>query len=371
MSYTEKLSKIVIIAIYAAIAFFALKYFGNVVGYVVLSLIVALIAKPLVNVMRKIKIRNKSIPDGVLSLAAILIILTILCSIVAGLVPIFTEVIRKVAILAEEASLDGVSIYLHDFNSTLVNTFHLAPDFKVEEVAMDELYSLLNFNMFGNVIGTIASTIGSIGVGLFSVVFIAFFLIKDNTMFPRLMSALTPEKHVEHTKAAISEVERLLSRYFVGLLIEMAAVGTIDFIGLWGIAKLDFATALGIGFMAGLLNIIPYIGPLIGTVIGTILATALKFCDLAVIPDIHFGLFLAIVVAIFLFAQFIDNVVLQPLIYSTSVQAHPLEIFVVLLVAGSIGGIVGMLLAIPAYTVLRVICINFIPDSKFVQTFWR
>lgn len=371
MSYTEKLSKIIIVAIYAAIAFFALKYFGSVVGYIVLSLIVALIAKPLVKLIRKIKIGGKSLPDAILSLLSIIFILSVLCAVIAGLIPIFTELVREISILTDGASLEGLSSYLNDFNSTLVNLFHLTPGFKIEVVAMDELYSALNFNMFGNVIGTIASTIGGIGIGLFAAIFIAFFLIKDDTLFPRLISAITPDRHSQHIKSAISEVERLLSRYFVGLIIEMAAVCLIDFMGLWSIAKLDVATALGIGFMAGILNIIPYVGPLIGTVIGSILAIAFKFCEMGVVPNINFGLFVIIVVAIFLFAQFVDNTVLQPLIYSTSVQAHPLEIFVVLLLAGSIGGILGMLLAIPAYTVVRVLCINFFPESKFVRTFWR
>jgi predicted PurR-regulated permease PerM len=63
----------------------------------------------------------------------------------------------------------------------------------------------------------------------------------------------------------------------------------------------------------------------------------------------------------------IDNVVFQPQIFSRSVKSHPLEIFIVILIAATIGGVIGMLIAIPAYTVLRVIAKEFFNQNKLVQ----
>ena len=76
-------------------------------------------------------------------------------------------------------------------------------------------------------------------------------------------------------------------------------------------------------------------------------------------------IYMAIVFAI---TQLIDNIVLQPLIYGNSVHAHPLEIFLVILLAGSMAGIPGMILAIPGYTVLRVILREFFNKYKLVET---
>jgi len=368
LKYTEKLSHTVLAAIYIAIAFFALKYFGSIIGYIFFSFIVALIAKPLMNSLRKIKIRNKQIPDTILALFSIIFILVVLIGIVAGLVPVFANLVVDISILSESASLTGISEYLANFNYFLSDKFNLAPDFKVEVAAMDELSSILNFNMFGNIIGMVASTIGGIGVGLFSVVFIAFFLIKDDQLFPRLLKAITPDRHQEHIVSTLNDVDRLLSRYFLGLLVEMGSVCLIILLGLWGVAKLDFETALGIGFLAGLLNVIPYVGPLLGGVMGTLMAVVFKFCNDGFAMDVNIWVFFSIVVAVFLVAQLVDNTLLQPIIYSTSVKTHPLEIFIVLLVAGTVGGIVGMLLAIPIYTIVRVFVVNFFPDSKIVKT---
>ena len=146
----------------------------------------------------------------------------------------------------------------------------------------------------------------------------------------------------------------------------MLGVALIDFLGLWLIARLDFSYAIGIAFIAGLLNVIPYVGPLIGEGLGVVFGIVLKLGTGAGL-DVNLWVFALIILAIMLTAQFIDNFVYQPLIYSTSIKAHPLEIFVVLLMAGHIGGTLGMLVAIPAYTVVRVIAIRFFYKYKVIQ----
>ena len=83
--------------------------------------------------------------------------------------------------------------------------------------------------------------------------------------------------------------------------------------------------------------------------------------------DVSFWGYIAILAGIFVFAQLIDNYIFQPIIYSNSVKAHPLEIFIVLLMAGYVGGVVGMLIAIPAYTVIRVFAAKFLSHVKFVR----
>ena len=73
------------------------------------------------------------------------------------------------------------------------------------------------------------------------------------------------------------------------------------------------------------------------------------------------------VVGVFLTMQMLDNFLLQPFIFSNSVKAHPLEIFIIILVGAKLGGITGMILAIPAYTVIRVIAKIFLSEFRIVQ----
>lgn len=366
--YTEILAKWLLAAFVAVIAWLLFRQFGSVVVYVLLAGVVSLIAKPLKMMLAKIRIKGHRAPDWFLAILSILLILVIFCGIIAGLAPMVKEVISDVASVTGDTSLGAISSNLAELNAYLVNTFDLDSGFRIEVAILHQVKSLINVNIFGNVIGSVASALASFGIGLFSVVFIAFFFIRDEKLFSRIICALAPDRHEDEVAQSLSDVEHLLSRYFIGLIVEMSCVGLIDFLGLWAIARLELGTAIGIGFMAGLLNIIPYVGPLLGGVLGTIIAMTIRYCGAGACGlDIGFWGFLAILVAVFLLAQLVDNFILQPVIYSTSIQASPLEIFIVMLLAGTMGGILGMLTAIPAYTVVRVVAGRFFPQVKFIR----
>lgn len=366
--YTEILAKWLLAAFVVVIAWLLFRQFGSVVVYVLLAGVVSLIAKPLKMMLAKIRIKGHRAPDWFLAILSILLILVIFCGIIAGLAPMVKEVISDVASVTGDTSLGAISSNLAELNAYLVKTFDLDPGFRIEVAILHQVKSLINVNIFGNVIGSVASALASFGIGLFSVVFIAFFFIRDEKLFSRIICALAPDRHEEEVAQSLSDVEHLLSRYFIGLIVEMSCVGLIDFLGLWAIARLELGTAIGIGFMAGLLNIIPYVGPLLGGVLGTIIAMTIRYCGAGACGlDIGFWGFLAILVAVFLLAQLVDNFILQPVIYSTSIQASPLEIFIVMLLAGTMGGILGMLTAIPAYTVVRVVAGRFFPQVKFIR----
>jgi predicted PurR-regulated permease PerM len=212
----------------------------------------------------------------------------------------------------------------------------------------------------------VASVVIDLSVGIFAVVFISFFFVKDEKLFSKIVGAIVPDRLEASVTEAIGDIEHLLSRYFVGLIIEMLGVALLNFLGLWLIARIGVNYALGIAFIAGVLNVIPYVGPIIGEVLGTLLCVVLKY-GAGFGLNVNIWVFALIVLAIMLTVQLVDNFVLQPLIYSTSIQATPLEIFIVMLMAGHIGGIMGMLAAIPAYTVVRVIAGRFFYDKKIVR----
>ena len=148
----------------------------------------------------------------------------------------------------------------------------------------------------------------------------------------------------------------------------MAGVAIVDFIGLMFIARLGFNASIGIAVLCGVMNIIPYVGPWLGGAIGTLLAVTMRyFCMGGAGLDVNFWIFLIILVAIFMAAQLLDNYIFQPIVYSSSIKANVLEIFIVLMMAGHIGGILGMLVAIPCYTVIRVIAARFFGHVKFIS----
>ncbi len=352
------------LGIAAAILLFC-WYFRSTLIYVVLSFVLSLICRPLIKGMRRLTVKGKCAPDWLLAVVSIFIVLGGLILVITQIIPVVVNIIRDASLFSDMHLPEGNLI--DNINGWIVSLIPgLTPDFDAVGPILNYLKGLTaDFSITG-VLGSVVSVVADVGVGLFAVVFISFFFVKDEGLFARIVTALTPDRIEASVADAIADIEHLLSRYFVGLIIEMAAVALVDFLGLWAVARIGFGYALGIGFIAGLLNIIPYVGPLIGEVLGVLLCVVLKY-GAGVGLDVNIWMFALIVLAVMLTAQLIDNFVLQPLIYSSSIQSTPLEIFIVMLMAGHMGGAVGMLAAIPAYTVVRVIAGRFFYDKKIVR----
>ena len=374
----DKLAKYIMIAAAIAIIGALCWYFRSIITYVLVAVVISLIAKPLMGQMQRLKVQGRRAPDWFLAALSLLIVLTAVFCLVSMIFPLVSGMLKNVSIASIETSVRDIAIPLSDFNTFIRERFPQAgPDFRIEIALFNELQKLVNASQFSNLLGTAASFISSLGIGLFSVVFIGFFFIKDDGLFTEIVCALVPDKHEETTKKAISDIGHLLSRYFIGVILEVCGVALINFIGLMFIARLGFNAAISIAFLTGIFNIIPYVGPLMGGALGTILGITIKYSSATPLGlDVNFWIFTIILIAIFCFTQLIDNFLYQPLIYSTSIKAKPLEIFIVLLVVGHIGGPLAMIIAIPMYTVVRVIAFRFfghikaihrlIPDEKLI-----
>jgi len=374
----DRLAKYIMIAASIAIIGGICWYFKSVIAYILIAVVVSLIAKPLMGMMQRITVRGRKAPDWFLAALSLLIVLTSLACIASMIVPIVSSMLKNVSLVNIETSVKNIAIPLADLNTFIRERFPQAgADFRIEIALFSELQKFINASQFSNLIGTAASFITNLGIGLFSVIFIGFFFIKDDGLFTEIVCALVPDRHEETTEKAISDIGHLLSRYFIGVILEVIGVALINFLGLLFIARLGFNAAISIAFLTGIFNIIPYVGPLMGGALGTILGITIKYSSATPLGlDVNFWLFTAILVAIFCFTQLVDNFLYQPLIYSTSIKAKPLEIFIVLLVVGHIGGPLAMIVAIPIYTVVRVIAFRFfghvkairrlIPDEKLI-----
>ena len=353
--------KLGVIAIICALCW----YLRSVLVYILIAFVVSLIGQPLMQFLRKIRIRGRSLPDSVLAILSLLIIFLFLALFITQLVPVVMGIVRDASVMnAEDIPYNSL---LDQLNTWLIGVFPaLGKDFDLVAFVLDQIRSVVSFSNVTSVLGSVASAAAGIAVGLFSVVFISFFFIKDDKLFCKIISALVPDRIEESVEKTISDITHLLSRYFFGLLIEVIGVILIDFLALWLVARIGAEYAIGIAFIAGILNVIPYVGPLVGEIIGVLLCVVLKY-GLGIGLAVPIWAFALIVFALMFGAQLIDNFVYQPLIYSTSIKSTPLEIFIVLLIAGQIGGTLGLLIGIPVYTVLRVIAARFFYNHKAVR----
>ncbi len=367
--YTEKLAKYLLFAACFCIVAALCWYFRNVIIYILLAVVVSLISQPIMTLLQKVRIKGRKAPDWLLAIFTICLVILLFLMVVTLIIPVVSGIVKGISLSSIENTARQISVPLAEFNDFLKSTFpKLGNDFRIEVALLNEMKTILDVSAFSSVIGSAASMVSSIGIGVFSIVFISFFFIKDSSLFSKMVAALVPDRHEETAVKAISDIGYLLSRYFTGVLIEMTGVALINFLGLMFIARLGFNAAIGIAFLTGILNIIPYVGPLAGGALGTVLALIIKYSSSVPIGlDVSFIWFTLILIAIFSFTQLIDNILYQPVIYSTSIKSTPLEIFIVLLIAGHIGGTLGMLIAIPSYTVVRVVAFRFFRHIKAIR----
>jgi predicted PurR-regulated permease PerM len=229
----------------------------------------------------------------------------------------------------------------------------------------NNIISKLNFNYVSDFLNQFLSALSSFGMGLASVLFITFFFLKDRILFIIGAKKLIPESLNEQTLNSFNKINHLLSRYFIGLLLQLFIVFVLYLIVLL-IFGID--NAFVIAFLCAVLNIIPYVGPLIGSFLAAILTMISNLDSDFQTQTLPLTLYVMIG---FWIVQIIDNNVSQPFIFSKSVSSHPLEIFLIILIAGFLSGIVGMIIAVPLYTILKVFGKEFFPDNKLVQLFTK
>lgn len=171
-----------------------------------------------------------------------------------------------------------------------------------------------------------------------------------------------PNKYFELSVATFHKVEQLLSNYLLGLLIQISVIFSIASIGLT-IANVEYAMTIAV--FAAVANLIPYAGPMLGAIFGVLVG--LSTGEFSAANEVYFFLFK--VLAVFSVVQLSDNVILQPFIFSKSVKAHPLEIFVIIFAGAKIAGVLGMIFAIPVYTIFRVSIQEFYKGYKEYRIF--
>lgn len=367
--YVDKLAKYIIAAAGAGIICAICWYFRSVLVYILAAVVVSLIAKPIMGGLQKIRIKGWKAPDWFLAALTLFLVLTTFFTVLTLIIPIVSGILKGISMSSIESAAGQIAVPLANLNETLRSMFpKLGNDFRIEMMLIGEIHKLFDISAISSMIGSATSFLTSLGIGLFSVVFIGFFFIKDDGLFTNIVCSLVPDKHEKNTERAIADIGHLLSRYFIGVLIEVVGVALLNFLGLMFIARMGFNAAIGIAFLTGILNIIPYVGPLMGGVLGTILSLVLKYSSATPLGlDVNFWIFTGILVAIFAFTQLVDNFLYQPVIYSTSIKSKPLEIFIVLLVVGHIGGPLAMIVAIPCYTVVRVIAFRFFRHIKAIR----
>jgi len=343
----------VVVRIFAILLVLALAwYFSNLVLYIFLAFIISLIGKPVARRISGIKIYNHSIPYGISALLTMTLIILFFVLILLFFVPLLANEAKAIASIDYDHLSRNLSYLLDHVEDFLYNNNLIDKQQTLVGLITGEVRDLASFTNFSSILGSVVSATGSFLMGLFAVIFLSFFFMKDDIRFDSLAQPLIGEQHAVRLTVVSEKINRLLSRYFIGLLVEIASMIILLYIGM---AIFGVKSALLMAFFGGLLNAIPYLGPLIGVICSCLfgVVNCLSINDYQAILPVTLE-----IAGAFLVANLIDNLVLQPIIYSKSVKAHPVEIFLVIIMGGTFAGIMGMLFAIPVYTMIRTIVIE-------------
>jgi len=361
----NQLARYIIALTVVAVICFLAWFFSDILTYILIAAILSIMGRPLVNLLHSIHLKKWHIPHSVCSLLTMIVLIGLLSSLFLFIVPLFSQIVFQATSLDMEQIATNLSTPLHEINLFL---HHHVPgigdNMTVQTLLAQYVSSLINNFDFTHSFSSLATILVKLCIGIFVVCFTTFFFLKEKDMFNNIVLSLFPEKYEQNASRALQSTNHLLSRYFIGISIEILAITTLNTIGLTFFCGFEFKLAIVLAFASGVLNVIPYIGPIVGGLLG-VLFGMLGYYQAA--AGVGLFLFLLPIVSVYIVTHMIDIFIFQPYIYSNSVKAHPLEIFMVILIAGSIGGVVGMLVAIPTYTVIRVFAGEFFNHFKVVQ----
>ncbi|HET8737284.1 MAG TPA: AI-2E family transporter [Pricia sp.] len=341
-----------------ALLLYFLWQIQSVIAYLAIAAVVALIGSPVVFFLRR-KLKFHNLLAVILTM---LLMVGIFVGIIALFVPVITEQGKNLSLLnidALQKNLNSLYSEITDYLGASTESFgQMLKDTDIEQTVLKRF----DVGFIPNFLNSLLKVLSTASIGLFSVLFISFFFLKDRLLLQKGILALVPKTKETGTKNSIAKINGLLSRYFVGLLLQIFVLFVIYTITL---LLVGIENAIVIAFLCALFNIIPYIGPIIGGAVMIVLTMTSNLgmdFSTVILPKAGYVLIGLIV------GQLIDNFISQPFIFSSSVKSHPLEIFLIIIIAGLLFGIVGMIVAVPGYTAIKVILKEFLADNKLVKS---
>lgn len=336
---------------------YGIYIFSSLLAYFIVSIALSFAGRPIVKAVSGVKIKGRNIPTSVGAVIALLSFIIGGTVIVGMFGPLVAAQVKNISQINPQELASDVKGWL-SFLDSITKQVNFS-DSSFSSFLLDRTPDLASFSGVSSIFSSVLSFFGNAFIAIFSILFMTFFFLKDAGLFHKMVISLTPENNVEKIEKIMNSSSKLLTRYFSGLLMQMTIVTVMVSVGL---TFIGVENALLLGCIAGVFNLIPYIGPIASTLIGLIIVLTTytgEYADLG--PHLGYAFL------VYVITQLVDNFFTQPVIFSNMVKAHPLEIFIVISMAGLIGGVYGMILAVPTYTLLRIVASEFLSGNKVVD----
>lgn len=333
-----------------ALVFLLLAWvFSSIFSYFVIALVLSAVLSPLTNYIYRFQFYGLHTPRFLAVIASFVVAAVVIALFIVLFIPLIKNQADLMTSIDYEDLYDRASLPLQNMEDFLVANRIVAENGFLVDNLRSTILSLLGSLNLQEIVNLLISFTGNVFVGVIAVSFITFILLYEKGIVQRQVIKLIPNQYFEVFIAAIYKIETLLTNYLIGLLFQIFSIFCIAALGL---SALGIEYALTIAVFAAVANLIPYAGPLLGSAFG--IAVGLSSTVLTG-GNSETVILVVKIVSVFAIVQLIDNLFLQPLIFSKSVKAHPLEIFVAIFAGATVAGVIGMIAAIPVYTVLRVV----------------
>ena len=362
----------ILILIGLALLLYLLWFFRNIIAYVLAAGVISLIGRPVVDLLNGIRIWKFKFPKALSSLLTLILLYGLLALFFVIFIPLVTKQIDALSGFDASSIVQGIRDQLDKLDVALRKVYKDMPaDKTLYDVAVTTITNILNPASITDFAGNIVTVLRKVIVAFVAITFLAFFFLKDEGLFKETIMVMVPDQYEKRIRNVLHSIKKLLIRYFIGIILQSTAVLINITIGMT-IVGFPFHQALVMGLLIGIFNVIPYVGPWLGGSVAILMGVATAVTSTGYPVLWLLVIYMGIVIAC---TQIIDNNLVQPMIYSRSVNAHPIEIFLVIFAVGSFAGIAGMILAVPAYTALRVFAreffYNFGPVRKITSGFGK
>jgi len=328
--------------------------FSNILIFILLAIIFASVGSPLMQLLQRIKIRNRSCSSSLAAAITLMVLVGVISLILYILIPFVVKEIEYVSSIDPTLYTLAIENWLQQADKFLYEYGFLNDNEHLGDLLLTQMKSFLGSISVSGIIGNIISFTGTLFILLFSVIFLSFYALKDKEFFFKMIRSAIPVTFRDNYDRIITQTRIQVVRYFNAVLLDNIILGAAIGIACY-FAKVP--NALLIGVLAGIFNIIPYIGPFIAMGLGLVISiTALLPTNPS--AEVLSLLFWKMAI-IFAVLKAIDTFVLTPVIFGKSIKVHPVEIFIVILLAGYLGGIIGMIFAVPAYSMIRIVVNEF------------
>ncbi|MDX1428018.1 MAG: AI-2E family transporter, partial [Salegentibacter mishustinae] len=329
----------------------------SVLVYIAIAAVISLVGRPVVIFLRqRLKIPNQ---------LSVVLVLILVLSIFAGIILVFVPVVIEQSQYLSRIDMDAFRSDLNELNNQVNNYLGVEEINLIEGLKQSEFIRNFDISAVPTLLNNVFSILGATLIAIFSILFISFFLLKDSKLMLNSILVFANRGDEQKFQRVFNKIKILLSRYFVGLTLQITVLFVLYAILL---SVFEINNPIAIAFICAFLNLVPYLGPLFAGVLMALFVISSNLgadFQLIILPKLGY------IMLGYAICQLIDNMISQPMIFGASVKSHPLEIFLIILIAGIIFGITGMVVAVPFYTALKVIAKESLSEYKIVKRLTR